>query len=235
MIVKYDTEIETRVDREIATFFEEEYASKADALNQWYRTKFLAANNRYLSSNIGLAHYDKAIARFVVERCPFAKRFVEIGAGAGQESILLGMMGMSTCAVEWNPSNFDMMKRLVARIAERVHPDLLKRMTPNDDFYPTHAAEYVDAKTILAFPTLTRTLNADQERTIFDSLRAAGGVILSLYCFYRPRAEPAEQEELIEEIRKRGFGPPIDVRAWEKWDMDFHPDRIVFMKNLAAR
>lgn len=233
--LKYDMEIETRVDREIAAFLEEEYAAKGEKLYQWYQYRFLAAKNQYLTSSIGLAHYDKAIAHFVIERCSFADSFVEIGAAAGQESILLAMMGMSTCAVGWNADNFDMMKRLVARIAERLDPDLPKRMTTRDDYYPDRAVEYVDAKTIVAFPTLSGALDAVRERAILDSLRSAGGVILSLYDFYRHRAQPAEQAELIAQIRELGFGAPVDVRAWDKWDMGFRPDRIVFLRNLAAR
>src|SRR5690242_4134217 len=108
----YDAEKEGRVDREIAAFLEEEHAAKGDQLYGWYRHRFLAANNKYLSSTIGLAPYDKAIARFVIENCPFAKRFVEVGAGLAQESMLLAAMGMSTCAIETNLTNFDMMKRL---------------------------------------------------------------------------------------------------------------------------
>lgn len=230
----YDIEMEGRVDREIAAFLEEEHAAKGDALYGWYRHRFLAANNKYLTSTIGLAPYDKAIARFVVEHCSFAKRFVEVGAGLAQESMLLAMQGMATYAIETNLANFDMLTRLRARLAQRLDPDLPKRMTPINDFFPRRASEYVDADTILTFPTLSWTIDATQERAIFDSLRAAGGVILSAQDFFRNRPELAEQEELIRQIRSRGFDAPVEVHSWTEWHMGFRPDRIVFMKRSAS-
>jgi hypothetical protein len=231
----YDRAIQERLDREVATFLDEEYAVQGENLYQWYRNRFLAANNTFLTSSIGLAPYDKAIARFVIERCPFAKRFVEIGAGVGQQSIFLAMMRMPSCAVEANTTNLDMMKRLVARIAERLDPELPKYMTPIYDWYPTLAAEYVDAETILSFPTLSWGLDAGQELTLFDSLRAAGGVILSLSHFFRLREEPAQHEELIAQIRDRGFDGPVEIQEWKQWHEGFHPDRLVFMKKSATR
>ena len=230
----YDTAMEGRVDREIAAFLEDEHAAKGDELYGWYRYRFLAKNNKYLSETIGLAPYDKAIARFVIERCPFAKRFVEVGAGLAQESMLLAMMGMPTFAIETNLTNFDMMKRLLDHLAKRLDPSLPARMTPINDFFPTRAADYVDSETIVAFPTLSWTIDAAQEKQIFDALRAAGGVILSTYDFFRHRAELAEREELVAQIRARGFDAPVVVREWDVWDQGFRPDQIVFMKRSAS-
>ncbi|MBY0320963.1 MAG: hypothetical protein K2X72_19735 [Reyranella sp.] len=226
--------MEGRVDREIAAFLEEEYAAKGDQLYGWYRHRFLAANNKYLSATIGLAHYDKAIARFVIENCPFARRFVEVGAGLAQESMLLAALGMSTCAIETNLTNFDMMKRLLERLSQRLAPDLPKRMTPINDFFPTRAADYVDSHTIVAFPTLSWTISAAEEEAIFASLRMAGGVILSVYDFFRHRAEEGEREALIAQIRARGFDAPVVVHAWDGWVAGFRHDRIVFMRRSAS-
>lgn len=231
----YDVEIEALLNREIADFLEKEYAERGDKLYQWYRYRFLAANNKALTETIGLGPHDRAIARFVIERCPFAKRFVEVGAGVGQESILLAMMGKTTCAIEANVENFTMMKRLVEHLAARLASDLPNRMTPIYDWYPTRAAEYVDSDTILAFPSLSWTLDAAQERTIFDSLSAAGGVILSLYDFFTHRAEPAEQEALVAQIRERGFEAPIEISSWEGANMGFRHDRHVFMRKSGGR
>lgn len=226
----YDAELEARADREIAAFLEEEYDAKGDALYGWYRHRFLAANNLYLPATIGLAPYDKAIARFVIDHCSFASRFVEVGAGLAQESMLLALQGMSTIAIETNLDNFDMMKRLQGRLTERLDGELPKRMTPFYDFFPTRATEYVDAKTVLAFPTLSWTIDAETEIKILDTLKLAGGVILSAQDFFRNRKDPAEQELLIAQIRSRGFDPPVEVHTWTEWQMGFRPDRIIFMR-----
>lgn len=228
----YDTQLVARMDREIAAFLEEEYAAKGEDLYQWYRRNFIVGNNKALTSSIGLAPYDKKIVQFVLEQCPFAKRFVEVGAGLGQESILLGLLGMKTCAIEANRQNFDMMQRAVARAAERIDTTLPTRMTPINDWFPTKATEYVDGETILAFPTLSWSLDDAKEQMIFDALKMSAGVIFSTFDFFRHRGEPAERELLIEQIRKRGFAEPIEVHAWQGLDMGFRYDRIVFMKNL---
>lgn len=230
----YDTEIEARVDREIASFLDDEYAARGDKLYQWYRNYFLAQNNRHLPATIGLAPYDKAIVRFVLERCPFAKRFVEVGAGIAQESMLLAMMGMPTCAIETNQDNFDMMLRLLERLERRLDPGLPARMKPINDFFPAHAAEYIDSETIVVFPTLSWGINAAVEQEIFNALQAAGGVILSVYDFFRHRAEQAEQEELVAQFCSRGFDKPVVVHAWKGLEMGFRYNKIVFMKRMAS-
>ena len=159
------------------------------------------------------------------------------GMAPGEYIILCGEteMGKTTCAIEANVENFTMMKRLVEHLAARLASDLPNRMTPIYDWYPTRAAEYVDSDTILAFPSLSWTLDAAQERTIFDSLSAAGGVILSLYDFFTHRAEPAEQEALVAQIRERGFEAPIEISSWEGANMGFRHDRHVFMRKSGGR
>ena len=230
----YHPQIESQVDREIAAFLEDEYTERGDELYGWYRYRFLAKNNNYLTRTIGLAPYDKAIARFVVENCSFAKRFVEVGAGLAQESMLLAMQGISTVAIETNGANFDMMTRLLERLTQRLDPELPKRMRPIRDFFPTNAADYVDRETVVAFPTLSWTIDADQEKAILDALPLAGGVILSVYDFFRHRGEPAEREELIAQIRARGFDAPVVVHQWDTWEMGFRYDQIVFLKRSGS-
>lgn len=227
----YDENIEERANREIANFLEEEYAAQGDGLYQWYRFRFLAANNKALSSTIGLAHYDKAIARFVLERCPFATRFVEVGAGIAQESMLIALHGLPAFAIETTPPHLDMMNRLRERLATRMDSRLVERMTPVYDWFPTRAMEYVDAGTVLTFPTLSATMTAEQETQILDVMQRAGGVILSTEHFFRNRT-PDEQEILLSQIRSRGFGEPVEVFSWANGDMGFNANRIVFLKRL---
>ena len=230
-MIKYDTAVEFQVDHTIAMFLEEEYAAKGDKLYIWYRNSFLAANNPRLTASIGLAPKDKAIARFVVERCDFATRFVEIGAGVGQASMLLARLGLPAFAVETSHVNFDMMMRARDYVSQRLDPELPERMTPISDFFPVHASEYVNSKTVLAFPSLSFGIDAEMERKILDALPLAGGVILSLTWFFKAR-DHAEQESLIAQIRAKGFDAPVEVYSWADFELGFSPDRIVFMKRL---
>ena len=227
----YDKKIEERVDREIANFLEDEYAAQGDGLYQWYRYRFLAANNKSLTSTIGLAHYDKAIARFVLECCPFATRFVEVGAGLAQESMLVALHGLPAFAIESTLAHLDMMIRLRQRLATKLDSGLLEHMTPINDWFPRRAAEYVDAGTVLTFPTLSATITAEQETQILDVVKLAGGVILSTEHFFYNRT-PDEQEALLAKIRSRGFGEPVEVFSWANGEMGFAANRIVFLKHL---
>ena len=230
-MIVYDAAIEAQVDHTIAMFLEEEYAAKGDKLYIWYRNGFLAVNNARLTSSIGLAPKDKAIARFVLEQCGFASRFVEIGAGVGQASMLLARLGLPTVAVETSHVNFDMMMRARDYVSQRLDPSLPERMKPINDFFPVHADEYVDSGTVLAFPSLSFGIDAETERKILDALTLAGGVILSLTWFFRGR-DQAEQVSLIAQIRDKGFDAPVEVYSWADFELGFSPDRIVFMKRL---
>lgn len=227
----YDDKIERQLDVEIAAFLEEEYSAQGESLYQWYRLKFLAANNKALSSTIGLAHYDKAIVRFVIESCPFATRFVEIGAGIGQESILAALNGLPAFAVEASQDTIEMMNRLRQRLATKFDRRLLERVTPVNDWYPRRAKEYVDAGTVLTFPTLSATMTDEQERQALDVMKLAGGVILSTQHFLRRRT-PDEQAALISQICSRGFDRPVEVFSWASGDMGFVENRILFLKRL---
>jgi hypothetical protein len=228
----YDTDLEARVDHEIAAFLKEEHAAKGNALYPWYRLKFIAAKNSALSATIGLAPYDRAIARFVVEQCPFATRFVEVGAGIGQEAMLLALHGLPTYGIEWLADHVDMMLRLRQRLAERIDATLPERMTPVHDWFPKCADSYVDEGTLLAFPTISARIDDDLERQIFHAMRRAAGVILSVRDFFRNRPDPVDQDALVARIQDQGFAAPVTVRAWDTTDMGFPPDRIVFMKRL---
>ena len=227
----YDAAIEARVNRAIGDFLDEEYAARGDKLYQWYRNRFLAIDNKYLTETIGLAPYDRKIARFVLDQCRFATRFVEIGAALAQESMLIAIQGLPTFAVEVNPDNFDMMNRLRNRLTEQLDPALPTRMTPVNDFFPKRAAEYIDSGTVLAFPSLSWGITVEQEEEILDTMKLAGGVILGLESFFRDRT-PEEQLALVAGIRKRGFDAPVEVYSWDKWEMGFRPNRIIFMKRL---
>jgi hypothetical protein len=227
----YDTDIEERADREIAAFLEEEYAAKGKDLYQWYRTRFIAANNKALPSTIGLAHYDKAIARFALEHCPFATRFVEVGAGIAQESMLVALHGLPAFGIDSTPEHLEMMKRLRERLANKLDSRLLERMTPVNDWFPNRAADYLDADTLVAFPTLSATTTAEQETQILDAIGLAGGVILSMEHFFRRRTSD-EQEALLSQIRSRGFDEPVEVISWAEREMGFNANRVVFLKRL---
>jgi hypothetical protein len=228
----YDSDLEARADHEIAAFLGQEHAGKGNALYPWYRLQFIAAKNRALPATIGLAHYDRAIARFVIEQCPLATRFVEVGAGIGQESMLLALHGLPAYAVEWFADHIDMMKRLRQRLAERIDRTLPDRMTPVHDWFPRCAEDYIDEGALLAFPTLSTRIDDDLERQILQAMQRAAGVILSLKDFFRHRPDRADQDALVARIRDHGFGAPVIVRAWDTVDMGFPPDRIVFMKRL---
>ena len=120
-----DPEIESALNRELLIFLREELVAQGDGPNglyQWYRNKFIP-------ENIGLAPYDRAIARFVCEHCGSFDRFIEIGAGIGQECMLLALNRRRTWAVETGHINFAMMKRAVARVTEQIDPDLPRYMT----------------------------------------------------------------------------------------------------------
>ncbi len=120
-----DSAIEASLNRELLIFLKEELAAQGDGpdgLYQWYR-------NRFIPASIGLAPYDRAIVRFVLENCGSFDRFIEIGAGIGQECMLLALNRRRTWAVETGHINFAMMKRAVARVTERIDPDLPSYMT----------------------------------------------------------------------------------------------------------
>ena len=49
--------------------------------------------------NLGFVHYDRPIADFLA-KLPRAKRYIDIGAGIGQLSVLLACHGMTAIAIE---------------------------------------------------------------------------------------------------------------------------------------
>jgi hypothetical protein len=219
-----DAAIEAALDRELFAFLKEELALQGDGphgLYQWYRTRFIPAG-------VGLSPWDRAIASFVLENCAAADRFIEIGAGIGQACMLLALSRRRTLAIEQDKTNFAMMERAVERIADRINRELPNYMSGIRDWYPNRAAEYVTARSILCFPTLSWGLDAAKEAAMLDSLRAAAGVIVGLRYFFRPRETDEEEQQLVEQIRERGFAAPVEVFCSKKWADGFPPNRIVF-------
>jgi hypothetical protein len=218
--------LEHALERELATFLHEEYASQGEELYQWYRLRFVPRD-------IGLAPYNVAIADFVTEHCGEFGRCIEIGAGIGQQSMLLALRKRQTLMIDANFEIFAMATRAFERIANRVYPELPTYMTMIYDWFPDRAPEYVTPDSILCFPTLSWSTTPEQDGKILDTIGSAGAVILSLRQFYRPRDLAEEQSILVEQIRTRGFDPPIDVCVWQEPVDGFMPDRIVFMKKSA--
>lgn len=216
-----DDALVAALDRELYAFLQEEFEKQGEELYQWYRL-------RHLPAGIGLSHYDRAIAQFVLDNCSFADHFVEVGAGIGQECMLLALFQRRTVAIETYGPNFRMMERAVARIAERIDPNLPDHMSRIWDHYPERASEYVTDRSILCFPTLSWGLDAEKETALLDSLGAASGVIIGLTYFFDVRRTDEEQECLIDQIRERGFAAPVDVCTWTEWVQGFPPNRIVY-------
>jgi len=216
-----DTALVAALDRELHQFLLEESRRQGEGLYQWYRT-------RYLPAGIGISHYDKTIARFVLDNCGFADRFIEIGAGIGQQCMLIALAGRRSVAIESDRVNFDTLERATARIAERIDARLPEYMSPIRDWYPTRANEYVTDRSILCFPTLSWKLNAEKEAEMFDSLRASAGVIVGLGYFFQVRSSDDEQQWLINRICERGFSAPVDVCTWKQPVDGFPPNRIVY-------
>lgn len=218
-----------KLDAELLAFLQEELEAQGsgpDGLYQWYR-------NRFVPTQIGLSPYDRGIAGFVLEHCAAYERFVEIGAGIGQCCMLLALSRRHSYPVESNHVNFAMMNRAMLRIADRVDTELPNYMTPINVWYPDNAAQYVTTNSLLCFPTLSWGLTPEDEQRILDTMRLAGGVIVGLRTFFLLRESKEEQQTLIDQIRERGFGAPVEVVSWQQPLLGFQPDRVVFMKNEA--
>jgi SAM-dependent methyltransferase len=215
--------LETALERELAAFLKEEYASQREELYQWYRLKFVP-------HDIGLAPYDIAIADFVTEHCASFGRFVEIGAGIGQQSMLLAVRRYRTWAVEATDHMTALAERAFARVKDRVYPDLPNYMSMVKDIFPNRAQEYVTSDSVLCFPSLSWGLTPEEEVRVLNTIGMAGGVILTLRSFFKARETTEERDILIDQIRQQGFGAPVDVYMRTQMEYSFYPDRIVFMK-----
>jgi hypothetical protein len=215
------------LERELAAFLQEEYEEKGEDFHHWYRTRFIP-------NNIGLARYDWAIADFVSARRQKFERFVEVGAGIGQQSILLATRGMRVWIVDANKEYVEMGARAISRVARSLSPALPQFVTQVLDWFPRRARDYISPEAVLSFPTLAATTTPEQFEEMLINIGKAKAVILSLRHFMKVRATEAEQEALIEQIRNRGFGRPVDVLAWRTIERSFHPDRIVYFEKEAT-
>ena len=211
------------LSKEIHAFLKQEQDEKGpEGLYQWYRYKFVPYG-------IGLAPYDIGIARFVLANRDLFDRHVEIGAAAAQGSLLLAVHRMPSYAVEANPTNVDLLARLIEHLRSRMDPDLSKYITQVHNWYPNQLSEYTTSRSLLCFPTLSWGMTQEQEQAAIDALRAAAGVIFGLRDFFRWRQTEAEQAELINRIRAEGFDAPIEVYEWKRLEYDFPPNRIMYM------
>ena len=212
------------VSAEILTFLREEFDACGD-IYHWYRT-------RYLANNVGLSKIELAIANFVISRYAATRKVLEIGAGIAQCSQFLALSGVQTIGIEANTAHFEMMRRLVDRLSARFDPELTKRFTPLQAFYPDDVSSHIDEKTVVIVPSLSSTLTPEQEIRIFDALRPADGIILGTRLFFRSRETEDERRVLIEEIQKRGFGEPEMILRWNDWNFGFAPDRIIYLPKV---
>ena len=195
-----------------------------DGLYHWYHTN-------YAEQGLGLAPYDKAVASFVDQNCRDFSRFVEIGAGLGQMSILLAAYGLPTTAIESSVKNFQDMELLASHVEDRLVLGLRRYLSTRNIWFPNGAEEYIDHGTLLFFTNLTFGIDDETHERMLDAIGNAGGVVLNLACFFRKRASPAEQQLLIEKVCSRGFDPPCKVYRWEKYEHRFPPGEIVFFRN----
>ena len=214
-----DNPLEHALDRELLAFYQDEYAARGEEMYHWYK-------DYYIPQNIGLAPYNIAIADFVMAHCP-ELRFVEIGAGIGQISMLLATRRHHSSAVEAEASEiFPMAQRAFARITEKVFLELPNYMTLIHDRFPNRAATYVTPDSLICFPTLYEALSPEQEIRMLDVIAGASGVILSLRDFFRVRHSETERDILVAQFRARGFEAPIKLLDWESYS----PDTTIYMK-----
>ena len=220
--------IERTLERELAKFFRDEYARQGEDLYQWYRCNFVP-------QNIGIAHYDWRIADFVTEHCGDFRTFVEIGAGIGQQSMLLAVRGKRVVTFEMHEAIFEMARRAFERVQKKVFPELPKYMTQINGRFPDDAKGFIRQDTVLCFPTLSNTTTPEEDARIFDAIGEAGGVILGLDYFFIRRRTDAERQALVEQLRARGFEAPVPVSVTTEDRQGFPPNRIVFMRKQRAQ
>jgi hypothetical protein len=217
--------LEQAVNQEIHRFFCLEDEKTGGQLYSWYRDNFVPRN-------LGLAHYDLAIARFYLNHCSNFARFVEIGAAAAQQSILLAAHHVKTSPVDHTDGQFTLMTRLIDHMARHLDPELPRYIEPVFGSYPGNASQYVTAETVLSFPGLAWSGAAAVWEEILAALSGAGGVILNKGHFFWYRPTEDERQQLVEQIRARGFDAPVAVSDWRF--RKFVPDGVVFMKRSSG-
>lgn len=182
---------------------------------------------------VGLSPWDVAVATFVQRLNGKFNKFVEIGAGFGQASMLIASRGMPTLAIDTNQVIFNQMAELLRRIRKNIAPDIDRYFSTRIDFFPTNANEYLSKDVLFCAIDLSHEMTEEQKAEVFKAMSLAGGVIIGLRWFFISR-DLNEQSQLIDRIVNLGFAPPIDVyNSYETGNRAGFPlNRIVYFENL---
>jgi hypothetical protein len=141
----------------------------------------------------------------------------------------MALSGVQAKGIEAAEAHRQMLERLRKRLAATFDPTLEARLGIVEGLYPDQAIPHIDGRTIVIVPSLGTTLTPAQEIAVYDALAPAAGVILGERMFFKVRETREERDAMIAEIRKRGFGEPEIVFAWDDWHFGFHPDRIIYL------
>jgi len=213
------------IDAEILNFLREELSAEGpmeSPIATWYR-------KQYLNKSRGFAAFGQVLVDLLAQRRQRFDQVTEVGAGIGQTCVQLALEGWPTIAVESGAEVFGWMEHLLARL-RRIDAVVSERVRPLKCGYPERASEYLNERTLACFMGLltSSAINDVINREMIESLRLAGGIILDPRVFFRRRESEQEQGELVTEIQKLGFGPPVSF--WDSRGTRSFPYRFLYFE-----
>ena len=179
-------------------------------------------------------HYDRPIVEFLAKQ-PRAKRYVDVGAGIGQLSVLLACHGMTAIAVEGDSKRALAANALLDRIRAS-DAEMASRLRCMHCWFPAPEVP-VDRDTILMFTNVITNLADQIEQPMLEACSEAGGIVVDLVRFTRARSSATRWSDLIARFCSRGFSAPVDVYSWghpsESEPATTDPGKIVFFQRVS--
>jgi len=220
-----------------------DYAVCEDLIKDFMQTRLAAMGeqesgfyNYYaylIRQNRGFVHYDRPIVEFLA-KLPRAKRYIDVGAGIGQLSVLLACHGMTAIAVEGDSKRAMAAGALQDRI-RTADADMASRLSFVKCWFPAPAVP-VDRDSILIFTNVITDLSDRIEQPMLEACSEAGGVVVDLVRFTRARSSVERWNDLTSRFRRQGFSDPIDIYSWgaprESEPASTDPGKIVFFQKV---
>ena len=160
-----------------------------------------------------LNHYEIDLATLFATEFSQFEHYVEIGAGAGQLSLLLAALGLSVFAVEARKGRFACLTEAQSVLGAK-YPGA-RRATLVQSWFPAGLPD-IDFSRSVCFLACMVEAGAEPfepER----GMRGFGAAIIDMTRFGRIRRTPETQAELVRDLRQEGYSDPVLLGAGKGW------------------
>jgi len=164
-----------------------------------------------------LNHYEIDLATLFATEFSQFEHYVEIGAGAGQLSLLLAMNGLSVFAVEARESRFACLEELRSVLGAKYPGVREARLVQS--WFPAGLPD-IDFSRSICFMACMVEAGAEPfepERSILRGMQGFGAAIIDMTRFGRIRRTPETQAELVRDLRLEGYSDPVLLGAGKGW------------------